>query len=81
MLGNCSLEYPNYANKWPLSDEANGKRPRLHSIILIEPEAWHENKPEIVLLMDGGNGPVATIYPAAILINSYPVTWGFNRDE
>ena len=54
----------------------------MHSIILIEPEAWHENKPEIMLLMDGGDGPVATIYPTAILINSYPVTWaltGMNK--
>lgn len=80
--GNCSLECPSYANKRPLSDEANGERPRLHSIILIEPEAWHENKPEIMLLMDGGDGPAATIYPTAILINSYPVTWaltGMNK--
>lgn len=80
--GNCPLECPNYANKRPLSDEANGGRPRLHSIILIEPEAWHENKPEIMLLMDGGDGPAATIYPTAILINSYPVTWaltGMNK--
>lgn len=80
--GNCSLECPNYANKRPLSDEANGERPRLHSIILIEPEAWHENKPEIMLLMDGGDGPAATIYQTAILINSYPVTWaltGMNK--
>lgn len=80
--GNCSSECPNYANKWPLSDEANGERPRLHGIILIEPEAWHENRPQIMLLMDGGDGPAATIYPTAILINSYPVTWaltGMNK--
>lgn len=46
----------------------------MHSIILIEPGAWHENKTQIMLLTDGGDGPAATIYPTAILINSYPVT-------
>lgn len=79
---NCSLECPIYANKRPHSDEANGERPRLHNITLIEPEAWHENKPEIMLLMDGGYGPAAAIYLTAILINSYPVTWaltGMNK--
>ena len=32
--------------------------------------------------MDGGDSPAATIYPTAILINSYPVTWaltGMNK--
>lgn len=32
--------------------------------------------------MDGGDGPAATIYPTAILINSSPVTWaltGMNK--
>lgn len=72
---NCSLECPIYANKRPHSDEANGERPRLHNITLNEPEAWHENKPEIMLLMDGGYGPAAAIYLTATLINSYPVTW------
>lgn len=72
--GNCSSECPNYAINGPLSDEANGGRPRLHRITLIEPEAWHENEPEIMLLTDGGDGPVATIYATALLINSYPVT-------
>lgn len=47
----------------------------MHSIILIEPEAWHENEPEIMLLVDGGDSPAAAIYLTAILINSYPVTW------
>lgn len=47
----------------------------MHNIILIEPEAWHENEPEIMLLVDGGDSPAAAIYLTAILINSYPVTW------
>lgn len=72
---NCSLECPNYTHKRPLSDEANGGRPHLHNISLIEPEAWHENEPEIMLLVDGGDSPAAAIYLTAILINSYPVTW------
>lgn len=45
----------------PLGDEANGQRPRLHSIILIEPEATDKYKSEIMLLMDSANGPAATI--------------------
>lgn len=65
---------PNYAHKRPLSDEANGGRPHLHIIILIEPEAWHENEPEMMLLADGGDSPAAAMYLTAILINSYPVT-------
>lgn len=73
---------PQLCHKQPLSDEANGKSPRLHSIILIKPEAWQQNNHELMLLMDGGDGPAATIYPTAILINSSPVTWaltGMNK--
>lgn len=65
---------PNYAHKRPLSDEANGGRPHLHNIILNEPEAWHENEPEMMLLVDGGRRPAPAIYLIAILIKSYPVT-------
>lgn len=65
---------PNYAHKRPLSDEANGGRPHLHNIILIEPEAWRENRPEMMLLADGSDSPVAAIYLPALIINIYPVT-------
>lgn len=76
------MECSNYARKRPLSDEANSGRPHLHNIILIEPDPWYEIEPEIMLLVDGGDSPVAAIYPTAILINSYPVTWtltGMNK--
>lgn len=33
-----------------------GERPRLHSISLIEPEAWHrKHRSRIILLTDGGD--------------------------
>ena len=60
---NCSLVCPNYALKRPLNDEANGGRPHLHNIILIEPETWHENEPEMMLLTDSGVSPAAAILP------------------
>lgn len=49
-------------------------RPHLHNIILIEPEAWHENEPRIMLREDGGDSPAAAICLTAVLINGYPVT-------
>lgn len=66
---------PDYPINGPLVMRLMARRPRLHSIILIEPGGPRRKRDAgIRLLTDGGNGPAATIYQTAILINSYPVT-------